>query len=402
MSKKKKNKDQRVQVQVRIGRGEAVGTPGEHSAGFDVLLEANGADSFVFIPLATLSGKKRPKAIKASAVAKKKKKLPEGDWFDGELRNSNDGETVPGVLAFDIRRRDAREIANEIGVKQFVWGARGAPVEGHFTKIFDDDEAHTWSSARGRALDGLKDIFAAATNIPALPLAVEESQTTMKRFRLLIYVVLGSAIAGAFLRMALTDVQNWIATIAKIVCYPAVMPAVLVGVYLRTLMKKAEKQNRDFTASEAEHNWTLVAPHLLALWGLCYFAVVLLTWLQSVPSTTIPFLGHTNSVSTSFIVCVWMLLPIAHSKGVEPLFSSALESGIAALVSIFTIRLTLYITNIITDMAWNVAAAIMPFEIPEALQQIVNAVISIGAEVIFVAVLLGYAWSRTRKQFMRL
>ena len=399
---RKKNKNQPVEVQLRIDGLKVAAAPGKHSADFDLLLERKGAHSFVFIPLAKLSGKKRRKAFKAAAVARKKKKLPEGNWFDGELRNSEDGETVPGVLAFDIRRRDAREIAKTVGVRQFVWGAHGAPIEEHFTKIFEDGDAYSWGSARRRALHGLKDIYVTAVNIRHLPRAVEESQTTMERFRQLVYLVLGLAFAAGFLRMVLLGTESWFTTITKIAFYPFVMPAVLVGVYLRALMKKAETQSRDFTASEGEDNWTLVAPHLLALWGLCYIAVLLLTWLQAVPSTDLPFLGRSSGVSTSFIVCVWMLLPIAHSRGVESLFSSAFESGIAAMVSIFTIKLSLYVTNLATDALWQVAAELVPFDIPETLQRIINGIINFGAEVFFLAVLLGYAWSRTRKQFMRL
>ena len=167
-------------------------------------------------------------------------------------------------------------------------------------------------------------------------------------------------------------------------------------------MNKAETQGRDFTAAEAEENWDLVAPHLLALWALCYLAVLALTWLQTVHSTDLPFLGRTDGVSTSFIICVWMLLPIAHSHDVESLFGSAFESGITALVSIFTIKLSLYLTNLFTDLLLGLVASFVPFDIPEALQQVISAVINIGAEVFFLAVLLGYAWSRTRQQFMQL
>jgi hypothetical protein len=398
----KKNKEQPVEVRLRIDGIEVTAAPNKHSADFDQLLERNGANSFVFIPLAKLRGKKGHKAFKANAVARKKEKLPEGKWFDGELRNSEDGETVPGVLAFDIRRRDAREIAETAGVKQFVWGTHGAPVEGHFTKLFKVDDAYSWGSARRRAFDGLQDIYVTAVNIPHLPRAVEESQTTMERFRQLVYVVLGLTFAAGFLQMALLGTESWFTNITRIAFYPIVIPAVLVGVYLRALMKKAEAQNRDFTASEAEDNWTLVAPHLLALWALCYMAVVLLTWLQAVPNAELPFLGRTSGVTTSFIVCVWMLLPIAHSRDVKSLFSSAFESGITALVSIFMIKISLYVTNQITDALWRVAAALVPFDIPEALQRIINGIVNFGAEVFFLAVLLGYAWSRTRQQFMRL
>jgi len=399
---RKKNKNQPVEVRLRIDGLEITAAPNKHSADFDRLLERNGANSFVFIPLAKLRGKKRHKASRAAALARKKKKLPYGNWVDGELRNTADGETVPGVLGFDIRRRDAREIAEKVGVKQFVWGAHGAPVEEHFTKIFEDDDAYSWNSARRRALYGLKDIFVTAVDIRQLPQAVEESQTTMERFRQLVYLVLGLAFAAGFLQMALLETEGWFTNITRIAFYPFVMPAALVGVYLRALMKKAEAQSRDFTAAEAESNWTLVAPHLLALWALCYVAVLLLTWFQTVPSTDLPFLGRTSGVSTSFIVCVWMLMPIANSRGVDSLFSSAFESGITALLSIFMITISLYVTNLITDAIWEVAASLLPFDIPEALQRIINGIINVGAEVFFMAVLLGYAWSRTRQQFMRL
>jgi len=399
---RKKNKNQPVEVQLRIDGLEVSAAPGKHSADLDRLLERNSANSFVFIPLAKLQGKKRHKTSRASSLARQKNKLPEGSWFDGVLRNPADGETVPGVLAFDVRRRDAREIAKTVGVKQFVWGAHGAPTEGHFTRILEDDDAYSWSSARRRAFAGLRDIFVTAADMRQLPRAVEESQTSMKRFGQLVYWVLGLALTAGLLQMALLGTESWLTNLTRIAFYPSVLPAVLVGVYLRSLMKKAESQSRDFTAAEAEDNWTLVAPHLLALWGLCYMAVLLLTWLQAVPSAELPFLGRTSGVSTSFIVCVWMLLPIAHSRDNDSLFGSAIESGITALISIFMISLSLFITNAVTDALWGVAAALVPIDIPEALQWMINGIINFAAEVFFLAVLLGYAWSRTRQQFMRL
>jgi ABC-type Fe3+-siderophore transport system permease subunit len=131
-------------------------------------------------------------------------------------------------------------------------------------------------------------------------------------------------------------------------------------------------------------------------------AVVLLTWLQSVPSVDLGFLGRTSGATTSFIICVWMLLPIGHSQDVEALFKSAFKSGITAAVSIFTIKLSLALTNLVTDAVFGALTNLLPFEFPERLQQLISSVINVGAEVFFVTVLLGYAWSRTRQQFMRL
>jgi len=112
--------------------------------------------------------------------------------------------------------------------------------------------------------------------------------------------------------------------------------------------------------------------------------------------------GRTSDVTTSFIICVWMLLPIANARGVNALVSSAIESGVTAAISILVIKVSLYVTDQITDAMWGVLAAVLPFAIPERLVQVIDFFVDIGAEVFFVAVLLGYAWSRTRQQFMRL
>jgi len=405
----RKNKNQPVEARIEIDGLDVTAVSNQHSVDIDRLLELRGAESFVFIPLARLGKKGQRLFGKPADIARKKAKLPAADWYDGELRSLDDGSAVPGVLAFDIRRRTARGIARAVGgVNQFLWGTSGSPVEAHDVKIFEDDDGHSWKSSRARAFAGLSDMAAAARHIPALPMAVEESQTTMEKFWRLVAIVLGAAIAGGAVKAILfallrsDESMSWLASMINVIFYPFVIPAVLVGIYLRVLMERGEAQARDFTAAEAEENWIKVAPHLLALWALCWMSVLLLTWLQSVPSADLGFLGRTSGVTTSFIICVWMLLPIAHSHDVETLFKSGFESGITAAVSIFTIKLSLYLTNLVTDALLGVLTSLLPIEIPERLQELISSIINFGAEVFFVAVLLGYAWSRTRQQFMRL
>ena len=261
------------------------------------MLEHRGAESFVFIPLARLGKKGKRLLRNPKAIARKKAKLPAGEWYDGELHSLDDSNVVPGVLAFDIRRRTAREIAETVGVNQFIWGTSGAPVETHDVKIFEDDAGHTWKSARARAFVGLSDMVVAARHYAALPAAVEASQTTMDKFWRLVAVVLGAAIAAGAVKAFLIALLNsgestsWLASMIDVIFYPFVIPAVLVGIYLRVLMRRGEQQARDFTTAEAEENWIKVAPHLLALWALCWMAVVLLSWLQSVPTAELGISG---------------------------------------------------------------------------------------------------------------
>ena len=403
-----KKKNQPVEVRIEIDGLDVTAVSNKHSAEIDRLLEQRGAESFVFIPLARLGKRGQRLLGDPAATARKKAKLPEADWYDGELRSLADDNVVPGVLAFDIRRRTAREIAKAVGVNQFIWGTSGAPVEPHDVKIFEDHGGRSWKSARARAFAGLSDMAVSVRHISALPTAVEDSQTTTEKFWQLVAVVLGAAIAAGAIKAVVFSLlssdgsTSWLASIINVLFYPFVIPAVIVGIYLRVLMQRGEQQARDFTAAEAEQNWIKVAPHLLALWALCWMAIVLLSWLQSVPRADLGLLGRTDGVTTSFIICVWMLLPIAHSHDLETLFKSAFESGITAAVSIVTIKLSLYVTNLVSDALLGVLTNLLPLEIPERLQQVISAVINFGAEVFFVAVLLGYAWSQTRQQFMRL
>jgi hypothetical protein len=397
MAKQKKQK-QTFEIRIRIDGLDIVAAPTVCNTDLDQLLENRSAVSFVFIPLIRPVTKRRF-GDKAATKARNKAELPADDWYDGELRASDDEQAIPGVLAFNVRRRTAREIAEKMGVKLFFWGTSGAPVEQHAVKIFEDDGTYAWKAVRSRAFGGLSDLFDTVRNIAELPTAVLESQTTMQKFWQLVYVVLGVCTTVGLLH---TFAIALLGTVARLMFYPVIIPAVFVGIYLRVLVRKGEEQARDFTAAEAEGNWHKVAPHLLALWLLCLTAVSLLTWLQTVPEADLSFLGRTSGVTTSFIVCVWMLLPIANSRDVKTLFSSGLEAGITAAVSIFAIKISLYVTNLITDAMWGVLAGILPFDIPERLMQVIDFFINIGAEVFFVAVLLGYAWSRTRQQFMRL
>ena len=126
-----KKKNQPVEVRIEIDGLAVTAVPNRHSTRFDRLREQRGADSFVFIPLERLGKKGQRLPGNTAATARKKAKLPALDWYDGELRSLNDDYAVSGFLAFDIRRCTAREIAEAVGVNQFIWGTSGAPVEPH-------------------------------------------------------------------------------------------------------------------------------------------------------------------------------------------------------------------------------------------------------------------------------
>ncbi|MGB5246751.1 MAG: hypothetical protein WBN34_09405 [Woeseia sp.] len=397
MSKKKKQK-RTFEFRTTIDGVDIIAVPTVHSDDLDHLLERRKSESFVIIPLIR-PGKKRRTVDKLAAMARRKAELPADEWHDGELRVSNSKQPVPAVFAFNVRRRYAREIAEKAGVKFFFWGTSGAPVEQHAVKMFKDDGTYAWKAVRGRAFDGLLDVFDTVRNFEGLQAAIRESQTTVRRFWQLVFLVLGVCIAAGLLYSSAVALLG---AVAKVALYPVVIPAVFVGIYLRVLVRKGEQQARDFTVAEAEENWHKVAPHLLALWVLCFVAVLMLTWMQAVPEADFTFLGRTGGLTTSFIICVWMLLPIADSRDVKSLFNSAIEAGVSAALSILAIKISLYVTDQITNVMWEILAAIIPLVIPERLKQVIDFFVDIGAEIFFVAVLLGYAWSKTRQQFTRL
>ena len=393
-----KRANRAFELRVRIDDREIVAAPAARSAELDRLLEQRKALSFVFIPLTRPAGSPK-KIVRKSSKARNKADLQGDDWYDGELSASDAEHTVPGVFAFNVRRARAREIASRIDVDTFFWGTGGTPVEQHAVKLLDDDAKYSWKTVKRRAFLGLADLVHTIGSLSELPEAVRESQATMQTFWRLVGLVLGACVLAVLLHGVAIAMLG---TVAKVLLYPVFIPAVLVGIYLRILARRGEQQARDFTAAEGEANWYKVAPHIFALWLLCFVAVAFLTWVQSVPQTNLGVLGRSDEVTNSFIICVWMLLPIANSENTKTLINSAAEAGLAAVVSIFVIRLSLYVTDQITDAFWGVLASLLPFSIPEQLMAIIDFLIDIGAELFVMAILLGYAWSRTRQQFMRL
>ncbi len=82
-----KKKNQPVEVRIQIDGIDVTAVPNKHSAGFERLLEQRGAESFVFIPLASLGKKGRRLLRNPAATARKKAKLPAVDWYEGDMRS---------------------------------------------------------------------------------------------------------------------------------------------------------------------------------------------------------------------------------------------------------------------------------------------------------------------------
>mgnify|MGYP001586457993 FL=1 len=69
-----KNKNQPVEVRIEIDGLDATAVPTKHSTQFERLFEQQGAESFVFIPLARLGKKGQRLFGNPAAIARKKAK----------------------------------------------------------------------------------------------------------------------------------------------------------------------------------------------------------------------------------------------------------------------------------------------------------------------------------------
>ncbi|MGI9220672.1 MAG: hypothetical protein ACR2QS_06515 [Woeseiaceae bacterium] len=81
MGKKKKN--QAVEVVIEIDGHRITAAPNQRSEAVERMLEQRSAESFVFIPLARLGKKGKRLLRNPKAMARKKARLPENNWYDG-------------------------------------------------------------------------------------------------------------------------------------------------------------------------------------------------------------------------------------------------------------------------------------------------------------------------------
>ena len=168
---------------------------------------------------------------------------------------------------------------------------------------------------------------------------------------------------------------SWLVLVMDVLFYPFVIPAVLVGIYLRVLVRRGEQEARDFTTSRGRSKLddcraTLYSPYgPCAGWPLCC-----LPGYSPFPVPNSAFLGRTErrrDIVDHLRLDVVAHRPFARLRDVNEVLRSNQPSP--RPYPVFTIKLSLYLTNLITDAIIGVIARVSCLlKIPERLLEIIR------------------------------
>ena len=362
--------------------------PGAPSEAMDAALAAAGAQSFVLVP--TRKPGRR-------FTFRRDRPLPEMDgWYAAEMADREPHKPIPALLGFDVSRRAARALARELGVAEFLWGSSGVPVQTHATQWYDQDEWSEWSKVKEKAWTGVPDFVGSLRRLR------ERDENWSRDDRKLLDNPLTTTASVAVLAVALTvalvpapSMQPFGAAfgLLYLATHPALIAAACLGILLRPELAPGRMRARDAAAAEGRDVWRRVSPRLAILWCVTAIAVVLLSWLRGES-------GFLAEPTTALLLGLWMVLPVATATDLEKGIETMFEAGLTAALSIFIIRMTLWVTDFLMSLVWKVLGAILPFDLPQALIDVVSGLANVAAELFFLMVMLGYAWFRLREYYV--
>lgn len=395
---------QHAEFRLRLGTSEEAIelTPGEPSSKLDELLEKHSAETLVFMPLR--KPRKKPKAPLSSKTLKKRRaKLKAGEWHEGELVRK---EPAPAVAAwrFDLPRAEARSIAEELGLEEFYWACAGSTVEAHPAEMFSCDDAFDLDQIRVRSREGLKDMLHTALEMSCLAKAARAAGSTLTRFRWTAALVLFVASAVSTLTLAPSpwySVEE-LPRLADILIHPVLIPTVLFGIYLRRNLipsteDSASTRIRELDRKEGATKWAEVAPHELAVWIVLATCVSLLTLTHLLVTGELTAIRFVEDLVPGILVALWLLTPIAYSPDLSSVVGGCIEAVINLALAIFTIKLTLALTNFMAGLLWGVLTTLIPIEFAEWIKEPFEAITTIMAELLLGALFVGYRWSKAQE-----
>lgn len=386
--------------------------PGVASAELDRWIGERRAGSAVFLPAAKRGA--RPAKV-ARRLVKLRSALAEHATVPGVLTLEDGGEPTPGLFAAGMQRARAREVARKLGLERFYWARAGEALEvERATGLAGGDLFEGDGSVLESARDGLQDL---ARSLRALALSPRPlAALTGGGLRgvavvALVLVALGAASygwadrapapppeAGARWEEWKGDFQ-W--TTIRLSLGPAFLVAVLLGLRLRALrgpaIAPAGDRPRERTRAETRSAWAAAAPDVAAVWVLAAAGVALLELSRSA-ARGLDAVELVGDAGKGLVVCLWLLPAVALSTNVGEAWERGFSALFGALFAILGLRLTLAFAGMGTKILWTILGSVLPFALPELVVRVGNAVADLAAQVVFLALMLGFTWARERER----
>ena len=412
--------------------GEIRLRPGQASAELEGWLGERGVESLVFLPLQPLGEDLPPKKARRRRE-KLERAIGDDEALPGELLSEARGDPTAGLFLPGLKRGRAREIAAAAGLPRFYWCRVGTPLEMHRTalpdgeSIFEGDES--FSSATRHGLLDLAHTLGDLVGDPRPLLTLAGGRARGLAAIFLTLVVLGfaaHAVSSTAPRPAAEEVTGadvedvrgdsdgapapgvgdreadddaWAPRLLRTLLHPVFLPAILIGLCLRSRRRRSRGGGRELTAAETEAAWRGAAPEVLGAWLLAALGVGLLELARSSAQGGLDVVDLVEDVGRGIVICLWILPALGYARNGEDVVGKAFTALVGALIAIFGLKLSLAFAGFGTRILWAVLGSILPFALPEMLVEIGDAVAAVAFQVIFLGLMLGFTWTRERELY---
>jgi hypothetical protein len=372
-------------------------------------LKAAGAQGLVFLPL--LPPGRPSKPLPHRKVAKARAQVQGQAWHSGSIQHHGaTGQSTPAVYSFQLDTTAARVHAEALGLEIFYSICSGGALQSHEVTAFAQEPGFDLENIQASAREGSRAIWKALLGMRFLP------QSTMAAGSQSVYLgVLALLIIGFGLIMNVLFSTGWVVPardhngqlidnweqIMQLL-HPIVLPTLVVGLYMRWVSRvKHPEVNGALSPEQAATQWNYGASHRLVVWLLLLLGVALL---GSARAGSLGELGNQDwmeDVTLNYVIALWLLGPLAYSRDISTAFSSAIETIITVIFSMFGVKLALMISGIASSTLWSVTLGLLAIDAIQGLKPAFSWCVGLFTQLGLLGLLISFSWTRARVQFQR-
>ena len=147
------------------------------------------------------------------------------------------------------------------------------------------------------------------------------------------------------------------------------------------------------------NDWSRLTGWFAGAWLLTGAGVATLVATRAVATGGVT-LDAAEDLGSGLVIGLWLLPAVAWARDGSDVFERLFSAFFTAVFAIFGLKLFLRFGGWVNDMLWGLVSGFVP-DVPAILVRIGDVIATLGAEGLFLYLMLGYTWSMHRQQFDR-
>lgn len=277
---------------------------------------------------------------------------------------------LQGVLVLDLAGEKARRLGRDLGVRRILRGVAGRP--------FDPEAQGTEEEAvLAAARRGLVELLSTARELMDRPGAREGLPALVGAVLVVLAYAAFPLLAPRF------------PLLQRVPFSPVVLPVLVFGGFLRWRLGPPR----------GEVGWAEARTELFAVWAAVVPTVLVLVGVELWSDGELLPTELFDEFGTRVVLVLWLLPALALASSFGAAIGNFFAAGFKAILSVVLLKFASFFANFAVNLFLGSLRPFLLRLLPEELVEVSGQVLEVLAELGFLLLLLGHAWTRQRPWF---